>query len=116
MTIAMVPEPAGSTPGVLRTLHRFMDSFGIGLLYRDPVSEKYHALCSVGYPTALMSFLATDFPRKDTTFHEVENNPEHLFCWRDFPDFQDSQTAQRWFRPLGISEGSSMILHDSAGH
>lgn len=106
---------ATSGESLVRTIRRFLYALGVGLVYVDPKSRIHHPLAVAGYPTPMIDFLATEFVRQDSSYKVVEQNPEQLMCWRDFPNFRKSVSVRRWFHPYGADEGTSMMLQATGG-
>lgn len=115
MTYSLM-SPIATSQGLIRTIHRFLNTVGIGLFYVEPGSRAHQPLTALGYPSRMLDFLATDFVRKDPSYQKIERNPDNLMCWRDLPNFRSSASVRTWFHPYGADEGISMVLQPPSGH
>lgn len=109
MTYSII-NPVSTSQGLIRTIHRFLNTVGVGLFYIEPGTRTHRPLTAVGYPSRMIKFLATDFVQKDPSYQELARNPKNLMCWRDLPNFRSSTSVRTWFHPYGADEGISMVL------
>ncbi|ANE03877.1 hypothetical protein ccrud_06395 [Corynebacterium crudilactis] len=111
---------SGLTPifeafGIIKVIERFTSAHGIALFNYNSQIEEYEQIFSSGYPDALLTYLAHDFFEGSPEVKAMEKVLNANNCWEDVPRFRESQAVEEWFRPAGISEGSSMFFHDERG-
>lgn len=115
MQLQTSPTPVFETFGVIKVIERFTSAHGIALFSYNPQLGQYERIFSSGYSDVLLAYLAHDFFESSQEVKAMEKVLNANNCWEDVPQFRESQAVEEWFRPAGISEGSSMFFHDERG-
>lgn len=112
MLLQTSPTPVFETFGIIKVIERFTSAHGVALFSYNSQREQYEKVFSSGYSEDLLTYLAHDFFEYSQEVKAMEKVLNANNCWEDVPLFRESQAVEEWFRPAGISEGTSMFFHD----